>query len=187
MDARVRYTKKMIRETFFLLLEKLPVSRITVTAICEGAMINRATFYKYYDNPYDLLKKLEHEVLDELQKQITEAEAEGNLLQLFRIVLHDVSEKKQMYLVLFSENGDELFKERIFELCYGKNMENIRTYFPMMAAEQQEWLYYFLAEGCSGLLNRWIKNDMKEAPEDLVCFMGKIIDSVNRSKLGLLT
>lgn len=46
----------MIRESFIQLLKEQPVSKITVTKICEMAEINRATFYKYYNDAFDLLQ-----------------------------------------------------------------------------------------------------------------------------------
>ena len=58
-DARVRYTKMVIKNSFVELLAKKPLTKVTVKEICELSEINRATFYKYYCDPYDLLEKLE--------------------------------------------------------------------------------------------------------------------------------
>ena len=63
LDARIRYTKMVIQESFAALLKERPINRITVKEICEGAEINRATFYKYYADAYDLLDKIEEQVL----------------------------------------------------------------------------------------------------------------------------
>lgn len=182
MDARVRYTKKVVRETFFRLLNEKPVSKLTVKELCEEAGINRATFYKYYANPYDLMDKLENESLDYLQKQIEEIE-NCKLTDIFRVVLEDILAQKEMYLVLMSENGDEPFKKRIFELCYQENIKTIQDYFPDLSERKQQWLYYALAECCNGILNQWIQGGMEESPEEVVAFVGPIIDAVNRAKL----
>lgn len=62
-DARVRYTRMRIREAFLACLAEKPVSKITVKELCDMAEINRATFYKHYADPFDLLDKLEGEAL----------------------------------------------------------------------------------------------------------------------------
>ena len=49
MDSRIRYTKFRIKVAFFELLKNCPVDKMTVKGICDIAMVNRATFYKYYD------------------------------------------------------------------------------------------------------------------------------------------
>lgn len=68
LDARVRYTQMVIKNSFTKLLEQKPLNKVTVKEICELSEINRATFYKYYCDAYDLLEKLESEFLSELQK-----------------------------------------------------------------------------------------------------------------------
>lgn len=54
----------MIRESLYHLLEKKHLSEITVKEICEGAEINRATFYRNYLDIYDLYEKLEEELTE---------------------------------------------------------------------------------------------------------------------------
>lgn len=181
MDARVRYTKMMIKNTFFDLLKEKAIDKITVKEICARAQINRATFYKYYDNAYDLLNKIEIQVLDHLEEEIATLKG-ADVTNIFRIILKDILNQREMYLVLFSENGDVLFKERLFEHCYRENMMIVKRHFPELSAKKQEWLYYFLAEGCNGILNQWIKGDMQEDPEEIILFLAKLIDTVNNTR-----
>ena len=62
-DARVRYTKMIIQVNFIALLKQKPLNKITVKEICEMAEINRATFYRYYLDVYNLMEQLEDEIL----------------------------------------------------------------------------------------------------------------------------
>ena len=62
-DARVRYTRKVIRDAFLDILKEKPVSKITVKEICDQAEINRGTFYKHYRDCYDLLHHIEEDGL----------------------------------------------------------------------------------------------------------------------------
>ena len=92
MDIRQKFTKKIIRETFLAMLEEMSLQKITVKELCARAEINRATFYKYYQNPEDLLEALEREQLDSLQQKLDKADA-GNLQDTFRVTLSDIKEK----------------------------------------------------------------------------------------------
>ena len=76
-DARVRYTKMIIKVNFIELLGKKPINKITVKEICDLAEINRATFYKYYMDAYDLMDKIEEEILEELQSIMQPSIHEG--------------------------------------------------------------------------------------------------------------
>jgi len=192
MDARIRYTKRVVCDTFINLLRTKPIEKITVKEICDISEINRATFYKYYDNPYDLLEKIETETMDFLQGRITDKKNEINsenmsreeeLGEIFKIVLTDISEKKNLYMALFSENGDDLFKERLFSFCYKDNIKTIEERFPSLPRERQEWLYYFVAEGCNGVLNQWLVNENNQTIDDLVHFLVNTITSINNMKM----
>ena len=50
-DARVRYTKMMVKSSLLELMQTKPVAKITVTEICEKAGINRATFTRTTATP----------------------------------------------------------------------------------------------------------------------------------------
>lgn len=41
-DARVRYTQRVLKESFLSLLREKPVNKITVKEVCELAELNRA-------------------------------------------------------------------------------------------------------------------------------------------------
>ena len=183
MDARVRFTKHVIRESFLEILEDVPLSRVTVKEICARADINRATFYKYYDNPYDLMDKIEKDVLDQLQEKLLAFAPKGvrSLPDIFRVILLDMKENFEIYRIMFSENGDKKFYNQIFEFLYQDNLEVIQAFFPKLDPKKQEMLYYFIAEGCGGVVDRWFKGEIDQSVDDMIEFAITIIDTMNRS------
>ncbi|MDN2454107.1 TetR-like C-terminal domain-containing protein [Lactobacillus sp. UCMA15818] len=171
-DARVRYTKMIIQQSFVEQLKVYPLNKITVKKICATAEINRATFYKHYHDCYDLMKQMEDKLIIDLKELIFESR-DQNLENIFGKILEKFKEKKELYLVLFSENGDSTFPAKIFELCYDLAVKNNKK-----KEITQEWLYYFLAYGCSGVLNRWISSGMKEDIYEVSAFIGNISEKV---------
>lgn len=103
-DARVRYTKMIIKNSFVKLLAKRPLPKVTVKEICELSEINRATFYKYYCDPYDLLEKLENEFLKELENNVSQSTHNG-FQETFTDILISIKAEGELYKPLFSENG----------------------------------------------------------------------------------
>ena len=51
-DARVKYTKMVLKKALLELMQHKPVNKITVKEICERAELNRATFYAHYSVSY---------------------------------------------------------------------------------------------------------------------------------------
>ncbi|MCF0135412.1 MAG: TetR/AcrR family transcriptional regulator [Lachnospiraceae bacterium] len=178
MDARTRYTKMMIRNTFISILKEKPVSRITVTEICEGAQINRSTFYKYYDNPGDLMNKLEEEYLQALKDKLNEIDM-SDFARVYAIILTDIKDNQDYFSTIISENGDENFRDSVFSLIYQSNLGRIRELFPSMSPLHQKWLFYYFGEGLNGMLQQWMDGGMTESVEDLVNFANALITTVN--------
>ena len=180
MDARVRYTQNIIKRVMFELLEKIEIEKITVTEICKLAQVNRATFYKYFDNPYDLLNKMEQDFLDRLELKLKSSDS-NDLSYVFTCVLTDIKENYQYYKILFSENGDDKFKERLFNICYRTNIETINELFKNLDEKKKRWLYFFIAEGCNGVLSQWLNDGMSESISYVVDFLQSIIYGINKS------
>lgn len=122
IDRRVRYTKMIIKDTFFELLKEKPVTKITVTEICAAADINRGTFYKYYSDPLDLLKKIEDEIFEEVLEtthkyfQLQEQTIYDFSLHLFKYLEDNVN----VFKILFSENGDSSFIRKVYYVLQDK-------------------------------------------------------------------
>lgn len=55
LDLRVQKTYKSLIETFEVLLHGKEFEKISVTEICNAAMIRRPTFYKHFLDKYDFL------------------------------------------------------------------------------------------------------------------------------------
>lgn len=184
MDQRVRYTKMTIRKTFFEKLKEKPIDRITVSELCKCADINRTTFYKYYENAYDLLDKLEGEIMDELSSRIEEAGA-TNFIDTLRITLTTIREDEATYHLLFESCEDSEFRARLFHLCYEENMRTIDRIFHSYTSTQKDWIYHFIAEGCNGILQQWFQSGMEASVEEVVSFICGLVKGINQTALPL--
>lgn len=69
MDLRVKKTRIAIRKAFWDLAMEKGMDRVTVSEVCERAMINRATFYRHYEDLDDLATRGTHDYLNELWRQ----------------------------------------------------------------------------------------------------------------------
>ena len=76
-DSRIIQTKRAIKAEIINLLRQYPLNKITVKMLCDKAEINRATFYRYYEDVYDLYDKIKAQFIDEIFAVFQDA----NLLQ----------------------------------------------------------------------------------------------------------
>ena len=50
-----RRTYLLLSQALFSLLEENPFEKITLTQLCDASMVPRSTFYRYFEDKYDLL------------------------------------------------------------------------------------------------------------------------------------
>ena len=59
-------TKRAIQEAFIELYKEEHLEKVTVGAISAKANVNRGTFYRYYQDVYDLLGQLEDQYIEKI-------------------------------------------------------------------------------------------------------------------------
>lgn len=169
-DARVRYTKMVIRRSFATLLRERPLNKVTVKGICELAQINRATFYKHYADAYDLMDQMEEEALAELQATIRDSTGDGIQRTLVHI-LDKMRAEGDLYQALFSENGDPSFPMKVFRTCYEEVEGYSQGELPHLTEDQRAWAFAYVAQGSTGVLNCWVAGGMREPTDEVAAFI----------------
>ena len=173
-DARVRYTKMIIQVNFVSLLKQKPLNKITVKELCELAEINRATFYRYYLDVYDLMEQVEAEILKELQETLHTA-TQQDVRKTLVVILEKMKQNGALYSTLFSTNGDPGFPLKIFQTCYAETASYIKEQYPNLDEVHQAWIYVYAAQGSSGILSYWINDGMAEPPEQVADMIETLI------------
>ena len=171
-DARVRYTRMIIEQCFLELLLEKSVSRITVTELCEKAQINRATFYKHYQDIPQLLEKIEEDLFDQIRDMFKD-HAENMETMLLDMMNYTRREWKR-FMALGSDNGDPNLMMKTFLICYENAYPLIERSLPEIPEPERQMLFQFVSRGAGGILTWWIKNEMQEVPETVVRYIMKL-------------
>lgn len=174
-DARVRYTKMMIRNSLLELLRTKPIAKITVTEICEMAGINRATFYAHYSDPSDLLHALESEIIEDVAHWVRPAlTAVGSDLKdvLTRLVEY-IGENADICSVLLSGKGDTSFQTQVVNVIEGQFMSSWAAA-RQMSKDEAEYLYTFIALGSVGMIRKWLAEGAKKPASEIAELILKI-------------
>ena len=168
MDRRIKYTKRVIKETFLNLLEKKDISNITVTEICEIADINRGTFYRYYMDVYDLLKNIEQEFIDEIKNSPSIERMQDHSISSFtKGILSIFENNKKIVRILFNTDNNVYFLNEVLEVAYEKCMGRWEEEQPEMKGPELENAVVFIFNGALGVINYWIKNDFNMSSDEV--------------------
>lgn len=167
MDRRVKYTQRVIKETFIDLLEVKDIKKITVSEICEKCDINRATFYRYYLDVYDLLDKIEEDFVNEV-KAASLSNTQYTVGSFARDLLNAFAKNKDLAKVLFYTNNNSTnFLNDIMTLAYEKCKEKWQKDIPSLSDEDVEYATSYIFNGALGVINYWISNDFDKSVDEI--------------------
>lgn len=193
-DLRIRRTRKLIWEALLKLIARKGFASITVNEICELAMVHRTTFYKHYEDKYDLLRQGIIGLFDEFTTDIALATKDVVLahsfdtppVQLTRLFSH-AAENQSTYKTLLSSEGNNMFRELaniyiarfIFNRATDITKETHQTQMPLEIVSQ------FTAGATVNLLQWWLEKDMPYTPEQMAIYITKLSALGAYSALGL--
>ena len=176
-SRRVRYTKKALCESLMELMKTRPISAISIKELCAKADISRSSFYTYYADQHDLLRKIEEETLAFIDNLLNKYDAYKNdkraALQMLEETLHYVADNNKSIYVLFSENGNINFQKNLFSSMYKKSFSN--SFLGKLPGEETRQYYYlFFVTGTIGIIYHWINNNMNTPINELAKLIIKI-------------
>ncbi|GLV55375.1 TetR family transcriptional regulator [Dictyobacter sp. S3.2.2.5] len=119
-DLRVRRTHKFLQEAMVELITEKGFEAITVGDIAERAMINRATFYRHYQDKYDLVAKIFEETANYLVEKLLPIHKEKNSSkqntpEIWVQFFEHVADNDRLYRAMLGKNGSPWFADRMRE------------------------------------------------------------------------
>lgn len=174
MDRRVKYTKKVIKDTFLSLLEKKDITSISVKELCDIADVNRGTFYRYYEDIYDLLKKIEEEFIEEIRESNSMVHMSNHSIYTFTKEILDIFENnKKLVRILFNADSNIYFLDDVLEVAYEKCIGNWESNIDSDNYNELENSVVFIFNGALGVINYWVKNDFNISSDLLAKYIEK--------------
>lgn len=112
-DVRIVKTRRDLRAALVKLMEKCNFDKISVNEICKEALVNRMTFYKHYNDKYDLLNDVllvtKQSIAQRVKSEHPQASIEDDPLEftlaLFKAVIDECLEHR---LFIDSIDNNEL-------------------------------------------------------------------------------
>lgn len=175
-NQRIAVTKRMLKEGLLRLLEKKDLDKIRVNELCEESGINRATFYRHYEMPQDLLIELEKDFV----QQMVPLNRKTQSLQDAKIQMEKacayIYDHADIAKILFRCNTDADMKRR-FDDVYRQFWELRKTekQFAHMDDATAHVIIALLGGGCYCLIREWILADIPKTPKEIAAIMCNVI------------
>ncbi|SES12358.1 DNA-binding transcriptional regulator, AcrR family [Salipaludibacillus aurantiacus] len=168
LDRRKKYTRLVLKESFIKRMQEKPLSTITIKEVCELADINRSTFYSHYKDLYDLLTQIEDKIIEDLNETLTSYNysEDEEAIRMTEKLMEYIAENHESCQTLFSEHGDPDFQKKVIMLAHTHLLNSLKED-QVAAPYNSEYLSLFIANGSIHVVQNWLKNGLKESPEEI--------------------
>ncbi|MDO4414719.1 MAG: TetR/AcrR family transcriptional regulator [Erysipelotrichaceae bacterium] len=164
-DPRVRYTESVIEKAMIELLKDNPPEKITVRMISETAMINRGTFYKHYQDIYDLSDRMKEKELKQFEEMLKEMKTNG-AGPVITAILNGLKENRDL-LRAFSRQGEENdFVTQLSVKCFrfmDEEVENLKE--KNLDERQKKAVITYITGGSASVIRSWLSSGCGEPAE----------------------
>ena len=173
IDARIRYTRRVLKQSFLTLLKQKPVNKITVKEVCELAKLNRATFYTHYSDCFALLESIEQDILDAFLLSLKLINS-FDMTALIEAIYAMVEQHEEACRILIFQGASTTVLQKMIDLARKETISIWKESLHRADDNQLEMLYTHLS---SGLLSVIKDGFDKYSREEITCFVNKIVKS----------
>ena len=160
-------TKRALEQSLKNLLLKKPLTKITINDITEDCGINRMTFYYHFKDIYDLV---EWSCLEDARKALEEKKTHSTWQQGFLQIFEAVRQNKpfimNVYRCVDREQVERYLKPLADNLLMGVVDEQSSEL--TVREDDKKFIARVYSYVVVGLMLDWIRDDMKEDPEEIV-------------------
>jgi len=175
-DPRIKRTLNLIRDAFISLMDERGFDQITVQDITKRAEINRATFYRHYQDKYELLEKIVDEVLNQFQSAFqlpSDFEAHHFVKDYdtppdsFIRQFEQIANHFQFYKVMLGPKGLPSFSFRL-EIIIRDSLTRrsiIAQPIDSQVGVPRDIIIRYVTSAHLGIIMYWLENDMPYTPK----------------------
>lgn len=167
-------TKRVLEQSLKNLLLKKPLTKITVGDITDDCGINRMTFYYHFKDIYDLV---EWSCLEDAKRALDEKKTydtwQQGLLQIFKAVQENKPFILNVYRCVHREQVEKYLQPLVDQLLL--NVINEEAAGITVRDEDKQFIAQVYSYMFIGLMLDWIKDDMREDPQQIVEKLSKLI------------
>ncbi len=183
LDLRVIRTRKFLFDSLLFLIKEKGFENISVNEICERAFVHRTTFYKHYEDKYDLLYQGTRVMFDELAStvefpDITHESVVNGIVPTHLITFFNhAAEHKEFYLIMLTIHHNKTFNkmlntylvERALYRLQGGPLNNRNPQIPYFIMAQ------FSVGAVKDTLTWWLENNMPYTPEEMANYVASLL------------
>lgn len=177
-EIKSNNTKKKLCDTYIKLYQKKNIEKITIREITEVAGYNRATFYIYYKDVYDIHEKIREELIKKAHnkaRKIIQGKNSIPFEELFKTIMFFFTENENTLLPFITKDNE--FSKNIKEILKPILSETLK----IEINEKTDYLIEYHLSAIFGIINYWNSHEKSMSINELFTLLQNV------STRGVLT
>lgn len=191
-NQRIAITKRLLKESLMRLLQEKELEKINITELCKDAGVNRATFYRHYAIPRDVLIEIQRDLYFDLKRVVgipaSQTEVEKTIEKLCRYL----EEHAELLRVIIRNNTDEdfvvfinsIYAEILAALSGVGILKSLRD-------EDIKLLTLYCAGGSYFILRHWLLGNVHKSSKEMAAYVYEILNKTDwvmlSTRMGLVS
>lgn len=190
-NQRIMLTKRLLKEGLLRLLERKELEAITVTELCREAGINRATFYRHYEIPRDVLNEIGKDYFYEMRREVGFPNAKTEI-KLTIQKLCNYMEKRMDIMRLIIKSSTETDFMSFVSALHMEMWNEIRSIgiLSNMDDDMVQILILYSAGGSYFVLRHWLLGNIHKSSREMAAYLYELLSKADWGaacdQLGLL-
>ena len=182
-DRRIRRTRRAIHDAFIHLLKTHELEQITIQQIADEADINRATFYKHYEDKYILLETLEDNEMENIRKhfdykkflQHHQSASHEIIGDIPKSIINLILDNIELYEVLFRMQRRSTLEDKIAETIL-QNLRSILPYSETVNGIPFRYYHSYIAGALIATIKLWVLDEHRVSADSITHDVFKLFD-----------
>ena len=175
-DLRVRRTIEAIKRSFEEMICEMDYEKIKVTELCRRAMINKKTFYVYYQTLDDLLSELQTELSAEYLERIKEFSLPDELDKVNREFFLYSEEKGLAYekITCAGSSSYQYIRSGMMKEVNDSGWGSSEKYNALSDFDKQA-LMNFVNNAVLGIYRQWVEDGKQQSVEEIIALTNCLV------------
>lgn len=184
-NQRITITKRLLKDSMLRLLKEKELEKISVSELCREAGINRATFYRHYGIPRDVLMEIQMDLYHELRRTIPMPTAPGEVKPTIEKLCAFMADHMDLLRIIVQSNTDSDFAAFINEL-YLEIWAEIGQLGALRNLNQEDarMLTLYFAGGSYFVMRHWLLGNVSKSPEEMAYCLYELMSKTDWQIIG---
>lgn len=184
-NQRITITKRLLKENMLRLLKEKEMEKISVSELCREAGINRATFYRHYGIPRDVLMEIQMDFYHELRQTIPLPACAEDVKPTIEKLCSFMADHMELLRIIIQSNSDADFAAFINEL-YLEIWAEIGQFGALrkLNHEDARMLTLYFAGGSYFVMRHWLLGNVRKSPEEIALYLYDLLSKTDWQIIG---